>query len=83
MTKFIFNFIYQLMFTDDMIKTAFFIHIQNTCIEKSFKNKIQMILKWTHDYQLPQNNSILLDRVAKKWKDDMPVCTASLHHCTD
>ena len=70
------------MFTDGMIKTAFFIYVQNICIRKNFKNKIQIILKWVHDHQLSQNNFILMNDVAKKWKDDMSVCTASLHHCT-
>ena len=83
MTEPAFDFIQQPMFINDMIKTAFLIHVQNACTEKNFKNKIQTILKWVHDHQLPQNNSILMDSVAKKWKDDMLICTAFLHHCTD
>ena len=66
MTESAFNFIHQFMFTDDMIKTAFFLHVQNACTEKVFKDKTQMILKWVHDHQLSQNNSILLNEVINK-----------------
>ena len=74
----VYNFIEQSTLNNRIHKNPFLLHVQAVCSEKGFKKKMQKILKWGHQHILPQHNSVLLNSVVKKWKDEYSVCTVSV-----